>query len=450
MNLPPIQSPDDTVAQPATRQSNGKTADRFAALLVEAGLSDADPDGLVDTKPAPQHEHAKPTKEAATEPRSSLVRSVELPPGFTGPRPEASQTQDPIPVPSFAKKPIRQVAGTGELPSREGLAATLQTAKAANVEAGTGQKDGLQPTPIARDEPRAVSRAPANSILPQAVPSEPNPPLVPPQLPQPTGEEARTPSRAPETPPTLGLPAPTLSTKGDPATRPQPTEPARRAPLWPASTQQTPQPSQTLVAPQAGETSQAPLPPVAARAEGRGQTTAFTAGASSLAAEPSAPTLGSVNVTRRETHFAPVRAPAAIEAHVVQQHLGRDAAMLAKPETAQASFTAIADQLKAALDGQDGDGEQRFQQALNQQATAAQRTPAPLRLVEISLQPASLGALAVTLRLTSAGLKVTVSATNRETAELLNEDKDALANLVAQAGYRSDDIEVIHKPSRTA
>jgi flagellar hook-length control protein FliK len=63
-------------------------------------------------------------------------------------------------------------------------------------------------------------------------------------------------------------------------------------------------------------------------------------------------------------------------------------------------------------------------------------------VVEIQLHPASLGALTVTMRLSSAGLKVNVTASVRETAQRLDTDKAELNELIRRAGYDAAEISI--------
>lgn len=157
--------------------------------------------------------------------------------------------------------------------------------------------------------------------------------------------------------------------------------------------------------------------------------------------------LGSIAVTRRENHFAPVRRPDAIETHQWRHQLPPDTKVTARAEVAhKPAFSAVAEQLTLALDGSRGEADAKLQQATLQAGSAA-RPLAPVRIVELALQPASLGALSITLRLTGAGLRVTVSASSRETAELLREDREALAALIEGAGYDASEVIVSHRPS---
>lgn len=156
---------------------------------------------------------------------------------------------------------------------------------------------------------------------------------------------------------------------------------------------------------------------------------------------------GQVSVTRLETHLAPVRQPSAIAEHVWRR-IAPELKAEPRPEGAgKAAFAAVADQVSQALDGVRGELQAKLQQATQQTGTPPRPLP-PVKIVEISLQPASLGAIAITMRLTGTGLRLTVAATTRETADTLREDRGALAALIADAGYDASEIIVTHRPPR--
>jgi len=156
--------------------------------------------------------------------------------------------------------------------------------------------------------------------------------------------------------------------------------------------------------------------------------------------------LGAIAVTRRETHLAPVRTPDAIEMHFWERRVGADPAAH-KAEAAKPSFAALADQIKPALEAASPESDTRSAPQTGQSQASTARPPSPVRVVELSLQPASLGAVAVTMRLTGTGLRVTVNATVAETAEALAADRDALASLIAGAGYDASEVVVRHRPA---
>ena len=165
------------------------------------------------------------------------------------------------------------------------------------------------------------------------------------------------------------------------------------------------------------------------------------------ATRPEPALLGSVEVTRRETHFAPVRRSAAIDASAWRETLGKDTAEISRSEGSKPSFSAVADQLGRALEAARPEAEARLQQSMGQQTAAIARSVAPLRIVELSLQPASLGNLVVTMRLSGSGLRISVSTSTRETADILREDRKALKSLIEDAGYEADEILVTYRPS---
>ena len=187
------------------------------------------------------------------------------------------------------------------------------------------------------------------------------------------------------------------------------------------------------------------LGPLADRLEqhvGRGE--ARQGDIANLPAKP----LGQITVTRQETHLAPVRQSPVIAEHAWRSHIAPEVkAELRSDSSGKGTFAVVADQMAQALDSLRSDAQAKLQQATQTLASPA-RTLAPVKIVELSLQPASLGAIAITMRLTGTGLRVTVSATTRETADALREDRDALSALIADAGYDASDVIVTHRPPR--
>ena len=163
-------------------------------------------------------------------------------------------------------------------------------------------------------------------------------------------------------------------------------------------------------------------------------------------ARPEQALLGSVEVSRRETHFAPVRRPSSIDASAWRDALPKETSEAPKSDAAKPSFSAVAEQLGRALETARPEAEARLQQAIGQQTAALARSVAPLRIVELSLQPASLGNLVVTMRLSGSGLRISVSTSTREAADVLREDRKALKSLIEDAGYEADEILVTYRP----
>lgn len=150
----------------------------------------------------------------------------------------------------------------------------------------------------------------------------------------------------------------------------------------------------------------------------------------------------SPTIVRRETHFAPV---ARLDLAATDE--GLQLALPGDGRTAQGPATPLLDQLRSVLRAPEAmpanaSGEASAAPRTAAAPTVAQLTSGPVRILELALQPASLGTLAVTLRLTPGGLKVTVSATSRETAALLDDDRHALQTLMADAGYAVDALVV--------
>ncbi|MFG1397340.1 flagellar hook-length control protein FliK [Roseixanthobacter pseudopolyaromaticivorans] len=67
----------------------------------------------------------------------------------------------------------------------------------------------------------------------------------------------------------------------------------------------------------------------------------------------------------------------------------------------------------------------------------------PVRVLEIQLHPDDLGMVNVRLRLTPQGLEVRLRAGNPDTARMLEQDRDALGEILRSAGYQADDIQII-------
>lgn len=158
-------------------------------------------------------------------------------------------------------------------------------------------------------------------------------------------------------------------------------------------------------------------------------------------------------VVRRETHFPviqrtdptspPLRTPPDTLPMATQTGQG---ASPASP-SAWYSFDRLAPQVFTALSGASGaaaDG------ATTRLAPPPAITPSmamgPVKVIEIALQPATLGSLTVTIRLSPSGLKVSVAATERETARTLSEDSAAMADLVKLAGYEVEEIDIAFAP----
>jgi len=264
------------------------------------------------------------------------------------------------------------------------------------------------------------------------------------------------PDRAGETPrvTTRGGEAPAIPSA--PVANPQPTrgETPDRAPRWTRAAGPAPAaaPPQDSAAPPR-ETADLPRQPTLWRATDRAELRTPRAAASPLSSEPDLPQarpLGAITVTRQETHLPPLRRPAAIEEQQWLRQLSADTKVTNRSDLApRPAFAIVAEQLTQALETTRTDADAKLQQA-TQQAAAAARPLAPVKIVELSLQPASLGALAITMRLTGTGMRVTVSATSRETADLLREDREALATLINGAGYDASEVIVTHRPSVTA
>ncbi|MEM7695137.1 MAG: flagellar hook-length control protein FliK [Pseudomonadota bacterium] len=147
-----------------------------------------------------------------------------------------------------------------------------------------------------------------------------------------------------------------------------------------------------------------------------------------------------VRVVRTETHLPPVQRALPTS---LATPLADAPAQEAPPKP---SFSAIAPQLKAALEAARAESEPRLPTPAAQSTAAAQKVNYPVKLVELSLQPASLGTIAITMRLSGTGLRLSVTASNRETVEALRDDRGALGDLLAEAGYEASEINIAHRP----
>jgi hypothetical protein len=101
----------------------------------------------------------------------------------------------------------------------------------------------------------------------------------------------------------------------------------------------------------------------------------------------------------------------------------------------------IASALRIALQGEKADlnaSDTNFEPSFKSEASLQ---PIQLRVLEIVLQPAELGRVAVTLRLTGASLSVSLSVENRTTKDILDRELSSLKEELSGSGY---EIEGIH------
>ena len=172
-----------------------------------------------------------------------------------------------------------------------------------------------------------------------------------------------------------------------------------------------------------------------------------------LRAAESSPVHDSLNatVTRRETHFAPVMMPQ------------RDRGLGAAPRTTGidtpppvSDASAPSSESRAATEQLGRLIERTLPELRGAEMRAptptqlmdaaarpqAQQAQGPVRVVELHLQPATLGSLTVTMRLSAGGLKVNVVTSVRETAARLGDDRAELTQLIRRAGYEATEITV--------
>ncbi len=160
----------------------------------------------------------------------------------------------------------------------------------------------------------------------------------------------------------------------------------------------------------------------------------------------------SPTVTRRETHFAPVMMPQG--RRIVPGAAGtfpasERAAPVSDPAGPPSDNRAPTEQLGRVLERAIPElraAEVRAPALPNSLDAAARpqapQSQGPVRVVELQLQPATLGSLTVTMRLSPGGLKVNVMTTVRETATRLSEDRAELTQLIRRAGYDASEITV--------
>ncbi|WP_108662702.1 flagellar hook-length control protein FliK [Acuticoccus kandeliae] len=146
-------------------------------------------------------------------------------------------------------------------------------------------------------------------------------------------------------------------------------------------------------------------------------------------------------VVRRETHFAPVNRPAITPAPAAT------AAPLVEDQAEPAPrASSLLDQFQRALEVAPKAGAMPDAKPLPQIQAPPQPLQAsaqgPVRVVEIQLQPASMGTLSVTFRLTPFGMKVTVAANVRETAQRLQDDRAELTDMIRRAGYENVEVSI--------
>lgn len=102
--------------------------------------------------------------------------------------------------------------------------------------------------------------------------------------------------------------------------------------------------------------------------------------------------------------------------------------------------------LSADLARADAAERQRAADAMQSQQSQSARGLGPVRVLELSLQPASLGSVTVRLRLSSDGLSVEVSASEAAALEALEGGQDGLKSALLGAGYATSEL-TITRPS---
>jgi chemotaxis protein MotD len=105
------------------------------------------------------------------------------------------------------------------------------------------------------------------------------------------------------------------------------------------------------------------------------------------------------------------------------------------PSPMQQIFTRVANELASAEAGQ-------F--AATDPAAAAAKIVygSPVKVLHIQLQPAELGTITVRMSLHDSELRIHLDADRRETAHMLQTDRDALSSVLRSAGYRVDGVSI--------
>jgi chemotaxis protein MotD len=91
-----------------------------------------------------------------------------------------------------------------------------------------------------------------------------------------------------------------------------------------------------------------------------------------------------------------------------------------------------------------------FQAAANDLVQATQVSAPSIKTLNLQLQPENLGQVTVKLNLSDNGLTVQLDAVHRQTAELINQDKQAFAQKLVQSGYTVSSVEVTSTPQHSS
>ncbi|MBJ3778695.1 flagellar hook-length control protein FliK [Acuticoccus mangrovi] len=171
---------------------------------------------------------------------------------------------------------------------------------------------------------------------------------------------------------------------------------------------------------------------------------------------------GGPRVVRQETHFAPVMRRDPVEGPILRTSGGSAGERPALPQSLPEPNLVI-DSLKRALSGLAKSFGTPIDVASPAPSAVQSTSPAapppapssttaapaptptpdgPVRIIELQLQPASLGTLTVTMRLSPVGLRVTLSANSRETAQRLTEERSELTEAIRRAGYAGVEVSV--------
>lgn len=440
----PSHTTDTAVPHFALARAPKSPVGEFASLLAEfAGNGGPMEEALQDAPEtpqdaAPQDGRKTPARNGmATENAQSLAQSSEL-------SVETSDGAEPIlpTKPAPTDPPLsrnERIAARLATAARTGQANARQQGEATAVPLTPGEEEAPRHAAPAHSHPRTAIGDPTSAPIP-AISGEPalaSATEAADGLPtQPSHQTILAPMALPEAAATfVKAKAPGTKSEGQPRATSRPTLPGQPLLTADAAPQALGDPNDPpdMRNWQGAERLDLRAAKIAARGEGQ---------------LPEVKSLGAVTVTKRETHFAPVRQPAAIEEHHWRRQLPPAPApktSTTEPAAPRPTFSTVAEQLTHALDSTRGEAEAKLQQA-TQQAAPGARPLTPVKIVELSLQPASLGTLAITMRLTGTGLRVTVAATSRETAELLREDREALSGLIEGAGYDASEIIVTHRP----
>lgn len=152
-----------------------------------------------------------------------------------------------------------------------------------------------------------------------------------------------------------------------------------------------------------------------------------------------------VTIIRRENHLPPVNRLSS--GRVLNETFAPRSTELASLKSGPPEATGvITQQIKNTIVAND-QADLQGARAEPRSAPSLSPTPThPVKVVELALQPASLGALTVTMRLTSNGLRVTINASTREAAARLEDERNDITELFSHSGHEVEDVTIAYRP----